>query len=114
MSIKRAFCCLVICDGCGEPAKGFEEEYVVHVKDEELSEFYDDLMADGGWTKRGVGDLCRSCSEAVPGFCGKPEPHVGHRWVAMLGDPESASRTCEERLCAGTPAPSSTPEREDS
>lgn len=33
--------------------------------------------------------------------CGNADVHTPHPWAAQLGDPESASRTCESRWCVG-------------
>jgi hypothetical protein len=95
VSLKPVSCNLLICDGCGAKAEGYEETFTIHFGSEKeaadwLTENEKDYVYAEAWLRRDDKDYCESCLRNLPhtfvqpGYegrcyaCDKPESDPVH------------------------------------
>lgn len=71
MSLKPVSCNLLICDGCGTEAQGYEDSYTIHFGTErEASDWMQENEKDYGygeaWLERDGKHYCESCLRTLP------------------------------------------------
>lgn len=71
MSLKPVTCNLLVCDGCGTNAQGYEDAYTIHFDGEEearswLAENEKDYEYGEAWLERDGKHYCETCLRNLP------------------------------------------------